>query len=137
MGSDALIARGGTRGSIAVELAIAVVVVVVLALVSLPSYAEHVRRGSRAEMQAFLLEVGARQQQRLADRHDYAATIADLGLSLPRSLAGKYALSLSVPAAAPPRFTVSAAPHGPQAADGCGTLSLSEAGQRAPADCWR
>jgi type IV pilus assembly protein PilE len=115
---------------------ITLLVLAILAVVSLPSYAEYVRRGVRAEAQAFLIDVAAHQQQRLVGGADYAATIGDLGLAPPKSLAGKYVVSISVPSAAPPTFTVSATPQGPQAAESCGTLALSSTGERMPAHCW-
>lgn len=119
-----------------IELMIAVVVVAILAVVALPSYAEFIKRGTRADAQAFLMEISLRQQQRLVDRREYASTIADLGLALPRSLTGKYAVSMSAPAVVPPTFTVSAAPQGAQTTERCGTLTLDSAGQRSPSSCW-
>lgn len=119
-----------------IELMIAVVVVAILAVVALPSYAEFIKRGTRADAQAFLMEISLRQQQRLVDRREYASTIADLGLALPRSLTGKYVVSMSAPAAVPPTFTVSAAPQGAQTTERCGTLTLDSAGQRSPSSCW-
>ena len=120
-----------------IEVMIAVAVVAILAIVSLPSYAEFVKRGTRADAQAFLMEGALRQQQRLVDRRAYAATIGDLGLALPQSLTGKYAVSMSAPATVPPSFTISAAPQGAQTIEGCGTLSLTSSGDRAPARCWQ
>jgi type IV pilus assembly protein PilE len=119
------------------ELMIVVVVVAILAVVALPSYAEFVKRGTRADAQSFLMEIALRQQQRLVDRRDYAASIADLGMSLPQSLAGKYTVSMSAPAVVPPVFTITAAPQGSQGTEGCGTLTLTSAGQRLPVSCWQ
>ena len=137
MKSIARSARHKACGFSLVELTIAVVVVVILAIISLPSYAEYVRRGARAEAQAFLIEVAWHQQRQLVERRGYAATIADLGLALPKSLSGKYTVSMSVPAVDPPAFAISAAPRGPQAAEGCGTLTVTSDGQRRPARCWQ
>ena len=133
---ESLSTRRTTSGFTLIELMIAVVVVAILAVVSLPSYAEFVKRGTRAEAQAFLMEVALRQQQRLVDRREYAATIADLGLALPASLAGKYTVAMTVPAAVPPAFAISASPQGAQTSEACGTLTLNSAGQRSPASCW-
>jgi type IV pilus assembly protein PilE len=120
-----------------IELMIAVVVVGILAVVSLPSYADFVKRGARADAQAFLMEVALRQQQRLVDRRAYAGSLVDLGVATPQSIAGKYAVSMTAPAAVPPTFTITAAPQGAQALEGCGTLSLTSSGQRLPAHCWQ
>jgi type IV pilus assembly protein PilE len=137
MNSNTLSARRASAGFTLLELMIAVIVVAILAVISLPSYAEYVKRGTRAEAQAFLMEVALRQQQRLVDRREYAATIADLGLALPASLTGKYTVAMTVPAIVPPAFTLAAAPQGAQTTEGCGTLTLDSAGQRSPASCWR
>ena len=51
-----------STGFTLIELMIAVAVVAILAVVSLPSYAEFVKRGTRADAQAFLMEVALRQQ---------------------------------------------------------------------------
>jgi type IV pilus assembly protein PilE len=83
------------------------------------------------------MDVALRQQQRLVDRREYAATLADLGLALPRSLTGKYTVSMTVPATVPPAFTLSAAPQGAQTTEGCGTLTLDSAGRRSPSGCWQ
>ena len=129
--------RRTMSGFTLIELMIAVVVVGILAVVSLPSYADFVKRGARADAQAFLMEVALRQQQRLVDRRAYAGSLVDLGVATPQSIAGKYAVSMTAPAAVPPTFTITAAPQGAQALEGCGTLSLTSSGQRLPAHCWQ
>jgi type IV pilus assembly protein PilE len=136
MNSNTLSARRAMPGFTLIELMIAVVVVAILAAISLPSYAEFVKRGTRADAQAFLMELALRQQQRLVDRRQYAAAIADLGLALPRSLTGKYTVSMSVPEVVPPTFTLTAAPQGAQVTEGCGTLTLDSTGRRLPVGCW-
>lgn len=137
MRSSTLSSRHGMSGFTLIELMIVAVVVAILATVALPSYAEFVKRGTRADAQAFLMEAALRQQQRLVDRREYAATLVDLGLALPKSLAGKYTVSVSAPAVVPPTFTISAAPQGAQTTEGCGTMSLDSSGQRWPASCWQ
>jgi type IV pilus assembly protein PilE len=126
-----------SAGFTLLELMITVAVVAILAVVALPSYAEYVKRGTRADAQSFLMEVALRQQQRLVDRRDYAASIGDLGMAVPQSLAGKYTVSMSAPAVVPPAFTITAAPVGGQGTEGCGTLTLTSTGQRLPVKCWQ
>jgi type IV pilus assembly protein PilE len=137
MNSNTQSTRRSVSGFTLIELMLAVFVVAILAVISLPSYAEFVKRGTRADAQAFLMDVALRQQQRLVDRREYAATLADLGLALPRSLTGKYTVSMTVPATVPPAFTLSAAPQGAQTTEGCGTLTLDSAGRRSPSSCWQ
>ena len=127
----------GSAGFTLIELMIAVAVVAILTVISLPSYAEFVKRGTRADAQAFLMEIALRQQQRVVDRRAYAATLGDLGLALPQSLAGKYTVSMSAPVVVPPTFTLTAAPQGGQSSEGCGALTLTSTGERSPARCWQ
>ena len=136
MRSKRCLQQSAMTGFTLIELMIAVVIVAILAVIALPSYAEFIKRGTRADAQAFLMEISLRQQQRLVDRREYASTIADLGLALPRSLTDKYAVSMSAPAVVPPTFTISAVPQGAQTTERCGTLTLDSAGQRSPSRCW-
>lgn len=129
--------RAGTRGFTLIELMVAVAVVAILATIAIPSYSEYVKRGTRADAQSFLMEVALRQQQRLVDRRAYAASITDLGLSVPSAIAAKYSVSMSVPAVVPPNFTITAAPQGTQSTEPCGTLAVSSNGSRSPAKCWQ
>lgn len=137
MSSHTLPGRPGTHGFTLIELMVAVAVVAILATIALPSYTEYVKRGTRADAQSFLMEVALRQQQRLVDRRAYAATITDLGMSVPTSISGKYTVSMSAPAAVPPNFTITAAPQGAQSTEACGTLTVNSNGTRSPAKCWQ
>ena len=120
-----------------IELMITVVVVAILAVIALPNYSEYVKRGTRADAQAFLMDVALRQQQRLVDRRAYATTLGDLGLTVPGSISGKHSVSMSAPAVVPPTFTITAAPQGAQTTEACGTMTLTSSGTRTPAQCWQ
>ncbi|NVO04653.1 MAG: prepilin-type N-terminal cleavage/methylation domain-containing protein, partial [Rhodoferax sp.] len=61
-----------------IELMIAVAVIGLLAAVAYPSYVGQVRKGRRADAQAALMNVAARQQQLLLDTRSYAASVAAL-----------------------------------------------------------
>lgn len=137
MSSRASPDRKRMQGFTLIELMIVVAVVAILAVIALPSYAEYVKRGTRADAQAFLMEVALRQQQRLVDRRAYAATLGALGMSVPNSISGKYSVSMSAPAVVPPSFTIAAAPQGAQTSEACGTLTLTSSGTRTPAQCWQ
>lgn len=134
------------RGFTLVELMIVVVIVAVLVGLALPSYRQYVMRGHRADAQAFLSDLAARQQHFLLDRRSYAVSITDpasvngLALTVPASVSAWYAVTLVTDnAARPPGFVLSATPTAAQAADSCGELNLDQSGNKSAAGtgaCW-
>jgi type IV pilus assembly protein PilE len=124
------------RGITLIELVVAMAILAILAAVAIPNYSDYVRRGTRADVQAFLMDVALRQQQHLVDRRSYAATLGALGVTVPSSIAGKYDVALVVDNAAAPQFTLTATPQGGQDGEACGALSLDAAGNKTPAKCW-
>ena len=112
------------RGFTLIEVMIAVAIVGILAAIALPSFQAHLRKGRRADTQAFMMDLANRQQQYLLDARSYALDanfVTTLGATTPTSVATYYTLTVT-PAAAtsPPSFTIHAAPFagGPQAVDG-------------------
>lgn len=138
----------GARGFTLIELIVAMVVIAILAAIAIPQYSEYISRSRRAEAQAFLIEVAARQQHFLVDRRAYSTNITNaptaggLGMTIPAPVANFYDVSITAVdnTAFPPTFTVSAAPRGAQAGDQCGTLTVNQAGQRTTSTsaprCW-
>jgi len=139
----------GARGFTLIELIVAMVVIAILAAIAIPNYQEYVLRSRRADAQAFLLAVAARQQHFLVDRRAYSPSITDapsaggLGMTIPAAVANFYDVSFTPAvnnAATPPTFTVVAAPRAVQSGDRCGTLGLDQAGVRTAstgaARCW-
>lgn len=124
------------RGFTLIELMIVVAVIGILAAVAYPSYLDQVRKARRAEAQATLLNIGAKQQQNLLDMRSYRSSIADLQVSVPASVQLTYSLTVVVGTGTVPAFTATAAPIGTQAADSCGTLTLTHRGAKSPATCW-
>jgi type IV pilus assembly protein PilE len=129
--------RSNTRGFTLIELMITVAVVAILAAVAFPSYQQHVRKSRRAEAQAFMMAVAARQQQFLVDTRSYAATLDAVGISTPSNVALAYtpALAASAPANT---FTLTLTPKSIQSAESCGELSIDHSGSKTPATggCW-
>jgi type IV pilus assembly protein PilE len=112
---------------------IAVAILGILVAIAVPSYQEHLRKGRRAEAQAFVTQVAQRQQQYLLDARTYAlggAALTELGMAAPASVANHYAVTVT-PAAPtlPPSFTVTATPTSSvQIPDG--TLTLTNTGAK-------
>lgn len=118
------------RGFSLIELMIAVAIVGILVAIAVPSYQDHLRKGRRADAQAFLTQVAQRQQQYLLDARTYATSLAELSLVAPTTVTEHYTIALAVPAVVPPGFTVTAdpIPGGVQVKDG--KLSITNTGAK-------
>lgn len=120
-----------------IEMMITVAVVSILAAIAYPSYQDQVRKSRRAEAQSLLMDISTRQQQRLLDVRNYAASTAELNVSVPSSMAPHYSITMAAPASTPPSFTATATPKPGQDKDKCGTMTLNNAGAKTPASgCW-
>ena len=128
------------KGFTLLELLITVALVAVLAAVALPSYREHVRKSRRAEAQAFLMAVAAKQQQFLVDTRAYAGSLSSVAIPTPASVSAAYDLTLAMADGPPPTFLISAAPKAgsDQVLERCGALSIDQTGARTAAlgNCW-
>jgi type IV pilus assembly protein PilE len=127
---------GTARGFSLIEVMIAVAVIAMLIAIALPNYTSYMRRSARAEIQAAMTDIAARQAQFLVDRRAYAATVAATGWQWPSGLSSKYTLTLNVVAGPPPSFSLTADAQGSQASDKCPSMTIDSAGTRSPANCW-
>jgi type IV pilus assembly protein PilE len=91
-------------------------------------------------------EVVARQQHFLLDRRAYAVSITGLpaanglGMTIPTSVSGFYAVTIATDNATnPPSFVVTGTPSGSQASEKCGTLTIDQRGVKlatGAGTCW-
>lgn len=124
------------RGFTLIELMITVAIVAILAAIAYPGYQDHLRKSRRAEAQAFMMAVAARQQQFMVDTRAFAATVAAVGIPVPSNVSAGYTVSMPAPGTS--TFTLTLTPTALQAAENCGTLSIDQNGTKtaATSGCW-
>ena len=72
--------RQDKNGFTLIELIIAVAIVAILASIALPNYTEYVKRASRAEAAAYLLDAANKEEQYFVDNREYVDSFNDLGI---------------------------------------------------------
>jgi type IV pilus assembly protein PilE len=115
---------------------IAVSIVGILASMSYGSYQKYLLRTNRSAAQQFMLDIVNRQELYLLDARTYTDAIGNngLGLAIPASVAGRYAITVALTAGPPQGYVVTATPSGNQLEDG--TLTLGSDGSKTPIDKW-
>jgi len=113
---------------------VAVMIVAILAVLSYPSYQEHLRKGRRAAAQAFLIETASRQQQYLLDARRYAVgagALTTLNMTVPATVTPFYTVTVN-PAVAtvPPTYQLVATPVAGSVQAPDGVLTLDQDGTR-------
>ncbi len=129
--------RRGRSGFTLIELMVTCAIVAILASIAYPSYAEHVRKGRRADAQRALEEASQFLRRRYSsmDTHAGASLPAALGQS-PREGAAAYTITLIEDdkavgtATAAHAYTLRAVRTGAMAGDRCGDLELAHTGAR-------
>jgi type IV pilus assembly protein PilE len=132
--------KAAMAGFTLIELMVVVAVVAILASIAVPSYNEQVRKARRATAKADLVEYAQLAERRFTVDNTYGNFDVPTTVS-PREdgATARYNLNAAV---APTTFTITATPTGAQTEDRCGTLSITNTGQKtstgtAPAnECW-
>lgn len=119
------------RGITMIELMIVVVVIAVLSAFAIPAYTEYLKKGYRADARAVMLETAHFMQRYYSVNNTYAGGNVQLPNNLRVSPAqGSPRYMIRVDENGVNGFTVSATPDNSMAGDRCGTLTLTETGQR-------
>ena len=128
------------RGFTLIEVVITVAIVAILVAVALPTYRDHMRKSRRAEAQAYLMAVAARQQQFLLDTRGYAPDLATVGIAAPANVAAVYDIAVATVAGPPPTFSLTATPKATtdQTLERCGWLAIDQSGAKTSqyGNCW-
>jgi type IV pilus assembly protein PilE len=131
--SHALGGGGGQRrqssGFTLVELMVVIAVIGILGAIALPSYRDYVRRANRSDARETLLQV-ASWAERVSTATGKLPVAGSLPSNLQRTPGDTYAISYEPVASPGYGYALKATPQGDQAKDKCGTLKLSNAGER-------
>jgi type IV pilus assembly protein PilE len=131
-----------------IELMIVIVIIALLASIAYPSYSNHIRNARRADCAGSLMGLANAMERYFTENNTYVgATLAGANAIYPNSCptdGGTATYNLAITNLTATTYTVTATPvaGGPQASDGCGTLSVTQAGLKAAsggtvAKCWK
>ena len=132
------------QGFTLIEMLIVVAIIGVIAAIAYPSYQEHVRKSRRADARGVLTEAAQFMERRYTENLATGYAGAALPTTLTQSPKGGGAAYYNISLQGTPTrtaYTLRAVPSGVQTKDGCGTLTLTNAGVKGSAktvdECWR
>lgn len=128
------------RGFTLTELLITVAILSILISIAVPNYRQYVVRGKRSAAQSVMMDIANREQQFLLANRRYAdkATLEANGFAVPADVRQNYTWNVTLNSGPRPAFVITFTGIGTQAADNTPQpLSLSSAGEKAPAEKWK
>ncbi len=136
-----------------IELMVTVAVIGILASIAYPSYREYVKRASRADAKAVLLETAQVMERNFTEANRYEKTSSGTTINTawlpfqqsPKEGTAKYTIQFAASMPTQATYTLEAVPTGTMTGDACATLSLSHLGvktvsasaTKTAAECWR
>ena len=119
------------RGFTLIEIVITVAIIGILVAIAVPSYQGQLRKGRRADAQAFITQVAQKEQQYLLDARQYAVgptALTDLNLTPPVTVSDHYKIDVAAGKTTPSFIITATASSSVQSKDG--DLTLTHTGDK-------
>ncbi len=133
-----------TSGFTLVELVIVIAIIAILAAIGYPAYTTQIQQSRRADCAAGLMELANAMERNFTRNNQYQNIVTGGAFPATCPIGGGVATyNLTVNPLTATTYTLNATPINAQAADPCGTLTLThqlvkgQAAGQTVADCWQ